>query len=151
MEVVHVDKKMKLMEEVEGTPVPENIKNVFMGSLLGVLNKFQDGKTALKKKLQLCFNEMQAKFAAHEKRREMFTYQGHVLYSGFMLVQTTQIDNIKVLILWDHFVPSNIFLEEEVNVRGELFRNFPSQLSFKQRFQAIFGTAWRFEVCAVIY
>ena len=116
----------------------------------GVINRFQDGKTALKKKFQLCLNEIQAKFEAHEKRRKMFTYQGNVLYSGFMLVQTTLIDNITVIILWDKFQPSNVFLEE-VNVEGELFRNFPCRLSFKQRFQAVFGTSWRFEVCAVVY
>ena len=139
------------MEEVEGTPVPENMKSVFLGSLLGVINKFQDGKTALKKKFQLCLNEMEAKFAAHEKRREMFTHQGSVMYSGFLLVGPTFIDSIKVMILWDKFSPSNIFLQEEVNVPGELFRNFPSQLSFKQRFQGVFGTAYKFEYCAVVY
>ena len=144
-------KKMKLAEEVEGTPVPENMKCVFMGSLLGVINRFQDGKTALKKKFGMCLNEMAAKFAAHEKRREMFTHQGSVLYSGFLLVGPTLIDSIKVMILWDKFSPSNIFLEEEVNVRGELFRNFPCELSFKQRFHGIFGTTWKFEVCAVVY
>ena len=144
-------KKMKLAEEVEGTPVPENMKCVFMGSLLGVINRFQDGKTALKKKFGMCLNEMAAKFAAHEKRREMFTHQGSVLYSGFLLVGPTLIDSIKVMILWDKFSPSNIFLEEEVNVRGELFRNFPSQLSFKQRFQGVFGTDYRFEYCVVVY
>ena len=142
---------MKLAEEVEGTPVPENMKCVFMGSLLGVINRFQDGKTALKKKFGMCLNEMAAKFAAHEKRREMFTHQGSVLYSGFLLVGPTLIDSIKVMILWDKFSPSNIFLEEEVNIRGELFRNFPSQLSFKQRFQGVFGTEYRFEYCAVVY
>ena len=136
------NKKIKLTEEVEGTPVPEIMKCVFMGSLLGVMNRFQDGKTALKKKFQLCLNEMQAKFEAHEKRKQLFTYQGNVLYSGFMLVKTTLIDDIKVLILWDKFQPSNVFLEEEVNVEGELFRNFPCRLSFKQRFQAVFGTSW---------
>ena len=144
-------KKMKLAEEVEGTPVPENMKCVFMGSLLGVINRFQDGKTALKKKFGMCLNEMAAKFAAHEKRREMFTHQGSVLYSGFLLVGPTLIDSIKVMILWDKFSPSNIFLEEEVNIRGELFRNFPTQLSFKQRFQGVFGTEYRFEYCAVVY
>ena len=120
------------------------------GVSVRVINRFQDGKTALKKKFQLCLNEIQAKFEAHEKRRKMFTYQGNVLYSGFMLVQTTLIDNIKVIILWEKFQPSNVFLEE-VNVEGELFRNFPCRLAFKQRFQAVFGTSWRFEVCAVVY
>ena len=61
-------KKIKVTEEVEGTPVPEVIKCVFAGSLLGVINRFQDGKTALKKKFQMCLDEMQAKFEAHEKR-----------------------------------------------------------------------------------
>ena len=93
---------------------------------------------------------MQAKFEAHEKRKQLFTYQGNVLYSGFMLVKTTLIDDIKVLILWDHFQPSNIF-PKEVNVQGELFRNFPCHLLFRQRFQAVFGTSWKFEVCAVVY
>ena len=82
---------------------------------------------------------------------QLFTYQGNILYSGFMLVQTTLIDNVKVMILWDKFSPSNIFLEEEANVEGEVFRNFPCRLSFKQRFEAIFGTAYRFEYCAVVY
>ena len=151
MAVEHMNKKIKLAEEEEKTLVPEVMKSVFMGSLLGVVNRFQDGKTALKKKFQMCLDEMQGKFEAHEKRAQLFTYQGHILYSGFMLVNTTLIDNIKVLILWDHFVPSNIFLQEEVNVRGELFRNFPCQLSFKQRFEAVFGSSWKFEVCAVVY
>ena len=151
MEVVHVDKKIKLTEEKEKTLVPEVMKSVFMGSLLGVVNRFQDGKTALKKKFQSCLDEMAAKFAAHEQRKQLFTYQGHVLYSGFMLVKTTLIDDIKVLILWDHFVPSNIFLREEVNVKGEVFRQFPCRLSFKQRFQGVFGTTWKFEYCAVVY
>ena len=145
------NKKIKLTHEEEKTLVPEVMKSVFMGSLLGVVNMFQDGKTAQKKKFQLCLDEMAAKFAAHEKRREMFTHQGSVLYSGFLLVGPTLIDSIKVMILWDKFSPSNIFLEEEVNIRGELFRNFPSQLSFKQRFQGVFGTDYRFEYCVVVY
>ena len=151
MAVVHIDKKIKLAEEVEGTLVPENMKTVFLGSLLGVINIFQDGKTALKKKFGQCLNEMKIKFEAHEKRASMFTHQGHVIYSGFLLVGPTLIDSIKVMILWDKFSPSNIFLEEEVNIRGELFRNFPSQLSFKQRFQGVFGTDYRFEYCVVVY
>ena len=144
-------KKMKVTEEVEGTPVPEVMKCVLVGSLLMVLNRFQDGKTALKKKFQMCLDEMQAKFEAHEKRRKMFTHQGSVLYSSFLMVKTTLIDNVKVLILWDKFQPSNVFLEEEVNVQGELFRNFPCRLSFRQRFEAVFGSSYKFEVCAVVY
>ena len=151
MAVEHQSKKIKLMEEEEKTLVPEVMKSVFMGSLLlGVINIFQDGKTEIKKKFNMCLNEMQSKFEAHEKRAQMFTYQGDVLYSGFMMVRTTLIDNIKVMILWDKFQPSNIFLEA-VNVQGELFRHFPCRLTFKQRFEAIFGTTWRFEYCAVVY
>ena len=98
----------------------------------------------------MCLDEMRSKFEAHEKRAQMFSYQGNVLYSGFLMVRTTLIDNVKVMILWDKFQPLNVFLKE-VNAEGELFRNFPCRLSFKQRFQALFGTAWKFEHCAVVY
>ena len=65
-------KKIKLTEEEEKTLVPEVMKTVFMGSLLRVVNRFQDGKTALKKKFQSCLDELDAKFAAHEKRKNIF-------------------------------------------------------------------------------
>ena len=80
----------------------------------------------------------------------MFTHQGNVLYSGFLLVGPTLIDNVKVMILRDKFQALNVFLKE-VNAEGELFRHFPCQLSFKKRFETVFGTSWRFEICAVVY
>ena len=88
----------------------------------------------------MCPDELNAKFEVHDKRVQMFTYQGNVLHSGFMMVRTTLIDNVKVMILWDKFQPLDIFLQE-INAEGELFRQFPCHLSFKQRFQAVFGTS----------
>ena len=112
------NKEMEVTEQ--GTPVPEVMKRMFIGSLINVL-KFQDGETEMKKKFGQCLNQLQTGFHVHEERarkRHSFRF----LEAG------------------------SLYFERENREQGRLFT---CRLTFKQLFEKVFGTSWTVEYCAV--